>query len=98
MSERTEHIRKNIEANRHAIESSRIRKTGLTNRKVKLNSKNFDKLMKQRGLAKQARMELKNSNVQGSEMQVRHAKAGEKFVTTHGTERSSGIFVSRKNL
>lgn len=98
MSERAEYIRKNIETNRHATESSRIRKTGLTDRKVKLNSKNFDKLMKQRGLSKQARTELKNSNVQGSEMQVRHAKAGEKFVTTHGTERSSGVFVSEKSL
>lgn len=31
-------------------------------------------------------------------MEVRHAKAGEKFVTTHGTERSSGVFVSEKSL
>lgn len=31
-------------------------------------------------------------------MEVRHAKSGEKFVTTHGTERSSGVFVSEKSL
>lgn len=98
MSEVSDYIRKNIEDMRKATESSRIRKTGLTDRKVKLNSKNFDKLMKQRGLSKQARNELKKSNVQGAEMQVRHAKAGEKFVTTHGMERSSGIFVSEKSL
>lgn len=98
MSERSDYIRKNIEDTRRATESSRIRKTGLTDRKVKLNSKNFDKLMKQRALSKQERNELKKSNVQGAEMQVRHAKAGEQFVTTHGMERSSGIFVSEKSL
>ncbi|BDZ79872.1 hypothetical protein [Claveliimonas bilis] len=98
MTERAEYIRKNIRASKKATETSRINKTGLTDRKVKLNSKNFDKLMKQRGLTKQARTELKNSNAQGSQMQVRHAKAGEKFVTTHGTERSSGVFVSEKSL
>lgn len=98
MTERAEYIRKNIRASKKATETSRINKTGLTDCKVKLNSKNFDKLMKQRGLTKQARTELKNSNAQGSQMQVRHAKAGEKFVTTHGTERSSGVFVSEKSL
>lgn len=98
MTERAEYIRKNIRASKKATETSRINKTGLTDRKVKLNSKNFDKLMKQRGLTKQARTELKNSNAQGSQMQVRHAKAGEQFVTTHGTERSSGVFVSEKSL
>lgn len=98
MTERAEYIRKNIMASKKATEISRINKTGLTDRKVKLNSKNFDKLMKQRGLTKQARTELKNSNAQGSQMQVRHAKAGEKFVTTYGTERSSGVFVSEKSL
>ena len=98
MSERAEYIRKNIETNRHATESSRIRKTGLTDRKVKLNSKNFDKLMKQRGLSKQARTELKNSNVQRDKGQIHQKKVGKKFLTTHGTERSSGVFVSEKSL
>ena len=98
MADRSEYIRKNVEASRQATEASRIRKSGLTDRKVKLNSPNFDKLMKQRGLSKQARTELKNSNLQGAKLQVRHAKAGEQFVTTHGTERSSGVFVSERSL
>lgn len=98
MADRSEYIRKNVEASRQATEASRIRKSGLTDRKVKLNSQNFDKLMKQRGLSKQARTELKNSNLQGAKLQVRHAKAGEQFVTTHGIERSSGVFVSERSL
>lgn len=98
MADRSEYIRKNVEASRQATEASRIRKSGLTDRKVKLNSQNFDKLMKQRGLSKQARTDLKNSNLQGAKLQVRHAKAGEQFVTTHGTERSSGVFVSERSL
>ena len=61
MSEESDYIRKNIEDTHKATESSRIRKTGLTDRKVKLNSKNFDNLMKQRGLSKQERNELKKS-------------------------------------
>lgn len=98
MKKNSDEIRKNIEASRQATEASRIRKSGLTDRKVKLSSQNFDKLMKQRGLSKQARTDLKNSNLQGAKLQVRHAKAGEQFVTTHGTERSSGVFVSEKSL
>ena len=31
-------------------------------------------------------------------MEVRHAHAGERFVTTHGIERSSGVFVSKGSL
>lgn len=98
MADRSEYIRKNVESSHQATEASRIRKSGLTDRKVKLNSKNFDKLMKQRGLSKQARTDLKRSNLQGAKLKVRHAKAGEQFVTTHGTERSSGVFVSEKSL
>lgn len=37
-------------------------------------------------------------NSEGAKLKVRHAKAGEQFVTTHGTERSSGVFVSEKSL
>ena len=62
MTKNSNEIRNNVEESRQARESSRIQKTGLTDRKVKLNSKNFDKLMKQRGLSKQARLDLKNSN------------------------------------
>ena len=98
MSDRSTYIKENIKENRQAIDASRIRKTGLTDQKVKLNSKNFEKIMKQRGLSKKARTDLKNSNVQGSQLQIRHAKAGEQFVTTHGTERSSGVFVSERSL
>lgn len=97
-NDRSEYIRKNVEASRQATEASRIRKSGLTDQKVKLNAQNFDKLMKQRGLSKQARTDLKNSNLQGGKLQVRHAKAGDQFVTTHGTERSSGVFVSEKSF
>lgn len=98
MSAKSDYVRKNIEDTHRATESSRIQKTGLTDRSMKLSSKNFDKLMKQRGLSKQERNELKKSNIQGERMQVRHAKAGEQFVTTHGMERSSGVFVSEKSL
>lgn len=98
MKDRASYIKKNVETSHQATESSRICKSGLTDRKVKLNSPNFDKLMKQRGLSKQARIDLKNSNLQGTKLQVRHAKAGEQFVTTHGIERSSGVFVSEKSL
>lgn len=98
MSQQSETIKKNIQSSHEASEASRYKQEGLTDQKAKLNSKNFDKLMEQRGLSKGSREELKASATKGSEMQVRHAKAGEKFVTTHGTERSSGIFVSEKSL
>lgn len=55
-------------------------------------------MMEQRGLSKDEISSLKASNDWSSGMQVRHAKSGEKFVTTHGTERSSGVFVSEKSL
>lgn len=95
MSGNEEYIKNNVEESRKAIEASRINKRGLTDRKMKLNSKNFDKLMKQRGLSSKSMETLKQSCAQ---MQVRHAKAGEKFVTTHGSERSSGVYVSEKSL
>lgn len=72
--------------------------SGLTDKRTKLSSKNFDKLMAERGLSKDDVASLKASNQQGRSMEVRHVKAGEKFVTTHGTERSSGVFVSEKSL
>ena len=31
-------------------------------------------------------------------MEARHAKARVKFITTHGTECSSGVFASEKSL
>ena len=77
---------------------SRYLEKGLTEQKAKLSSKNFDKLMKNRGLSKENIAQLKASMQKGTEMQIRHAKAGEKFVTTHGVERSSGVFVSKSSL
>lgn len=91
----SETVKKNLEISHKATESSRFQKDGLSDQKTKLNSKNFDKLMSQRGLSEEARADLKKS---GTQMEVRHAKAGEKFVTTHGVERSSGVFVSEKSL
>lgn len=98
MSGRVENIRKNVEMSHQATVASRIRKTGLTDRKTELSSKNFEKMMRQRGLSEKSIEELKGSNDQGVKMQVRHARAGETFITTHGTSRSSGIFVLEKSL
>lgn len=91
-------IEKNIKASHEASESSRYMQSGLSDKRAKLSSKNFDKLMAERGLSKEVAASLKASNQPGTSMEVRHAKAGEKFVTTHGTERSSGVFVSEKSL
>lgn len=82
---------------RHQVQAD-ICKADLTVQKSKLSSKNFDKLMEHRGLSKKDSASLKASAQKGTPMQVRHAKAGEKFVTTHGTERSSGVFVSEGSL
>lgn len=91
-------IEKNVQASHEASKSSRYMQSGLSDKKAKLSSKNFDKLMTERGLSKEDAASLKASNQSGTSMEVRHAKAGEKFVTTHGTERSSGVFVSEKSL
>lgn len=91
-------IEKNIQSSHEASKSSRYMQSGLSDKRAKLSSKNFDKLMAERGLSKEDTASLKASNQPGTSMEVRHAKAGEKFVTTHGTERSSGVFVSEKSL
>ena len=91
-------IEKNVQASHEASKSSRYMQSGLSDKRAKLSSKNFDKLMAERGLSKEDAASLKASNQPGTSMEVRHAKAGEKFVTTHGTERSSGVFVSEKSL
>lgn len=98
MSGNEERIKKNIEINHQAIKASRINKNGLTDKKVKLSSKNFDRLMMERGIPEETRTALKKSNDQKVKLEIRHAKAGEKFITTHGKERSSGIFVSERSL
>ncbi len=91
-------IKENIKNNRKAISNSRFGKNGETEKKAKLSSKNFDKLMKQRGINKEDAIALKSSFDRSRPMQVRHAKKGEKFTVTHGTQNSSGIFVSKKSL
>ena len=91
-------IEENVQASHEASKSSRYMQSGLTAKRTKLSSKNFDKLIAGRGLSKEDADSLKASNQQGNSMEVRHAKAGEKFVTTHGMERSSGVFVSEKSL
>ena len=91
-------IEKNVQASHEASKSSRYMQRGLTDKRAKLSSKNFDQLMAERRFSKDAAASLKASNQSGSSMEVRHAKAGEKFITTHGTERSSGVFVSEKSL
>lgn len=91
-------IEQNVQASHEASKSSKYLQNGLNYERVKLSSKNFDKLMEMRGLPKDDIVSLKASNQLESRMEVRHAKAGEKFVTTHGTERSSGVFVTEKSL
>lgn len=91
-------IEKNVQTSHEASKSSRYMQSGLTDKRAKLSSKNFDKLMVERGLSKEETVNLKASNQPGCSMEVRHAKAGEKFVTTHGIKRSSGVFVSEKSL
>ena len=98
MTLQKEQIKKNIADTHAASEASRYQKSGLSDKRAKLSSKNFDKLMQQRGLSDEAIKDLKKASVQGTSLEARHAKAGEKFVTTHGTESSSGVFVSEKSL
>ena len=94
----SDQIKKNIEESHKASQKSRFQQSGLTDERTKLSSKNFDKLMSQRDLSKQDSEQLKKSFDQKAGMQTRHAKQGEKFVTTHGTESSSGVFVSKESL
>ena len=65
---------------------------------AKLSSKNFDKLMTQRGLTKKEISTLKASFDRSVNMEVRRAKKGEKFVVTHGEQKASGVFVSKESL
>lgn len=90
-------IHRNVKKSHVASSSSRIKEEGLSPRKAKLSPKNFDRLMEERGLPEADRKALSTS-MDKKTMTVRHAKAGEEFVTTHGTENSSGIFVSKKSL
>lgn len=93
-----EKIQKNISDNHAATQSSRYKYKGLTDQRSKLSSKNFNKLMQQRGLKKEDIKMLQESSTKGKSLSVRHAKAGEKVVITHGTQSASGVFVSEKSL
>lgn len=93
-----EKIQKNISDSHTATQGSRYKCKGLTNERSKLSSKNFKKLMQQRGLKKEDITALQESSTRGKSLSVRHAKAGEKVVITHGTQSASGVFVSEKSL
>lgn len=96
--ERNEYIRQNVEQFHSNTAASRYQKSGLTDQSAKLNNAGFNKLMDSRGLSQEASSDLKNSFSSNNRMEVRHAHAGERFVTTHGTERSSVMFVSKGSL
>lgn len=96
--DRSEYIRQNVEQFHNNTATSRYQQSGLTDRSAKLNNAGFNKLMDYRGISQEARNDLKNSFSTNTRMEVRHAHAGERFVTTHGTERSSGVFVSKGSL
>lgn len=93
-----EKIQKNVSDSHAATQSSRYKCKGLTNERSKLSSKNFKKLMQQRGLKKEDIKTLQESSTRGKSLSVRHAKAGEKVVITHGTQSASGVFVSEQSL
>lgn len=95
MSDQKNRVENNIKRSHEASAASRFLQDGPTNKNSKLSSKNFESLMKQRGITGEKAQELKESM---KNMTVRHGKAGESFVTTHGIERSSGIFVSESSL
>ena len=96
--DRSEYIRQNVEEFHNNTAASRYQQSGLTYQSAKLNNAAFNKLMDNRGISQEARSNLKNSFSSNSRMEVRHAHAGERFVTTHGIERSSGVFVSKGSL
>lgn len=96
--DRSEYIRQNVEQFHNNTAASRYQQSGLTDQSAKLNNAGFNKLMDSRGISQEARSDLKNSFSTNSRMEVRHAHAGERFVTTHGIERSSGVFVSKGSL
>lgn len=96
--DRSEYIRQNVEQFHNNTVASRYQQSGLTDQSAKLNNAGFNKMMDYRGISQEARTELKNSFSSNTRMEVRHAHAGERFVTTHGTERSSGVFVSKESL
>lgn len=97
-SEIHDRVKKNIALNREASAKSRFNKKGLSTESAKMSSKNFYKLMKQRGLNDKQIAEAKDSFKDSKGMKTRHAKQGEKFVVTHGDQSASGVYVSKKSL
>lgn len=63
MTSQKEQIKKNIADTHAASEASRYQKSGLSDKRAKLSSKNFDKLMQQRGFSDDAIKDLKKSSV-----------------------------------
>lgn len=55
-------IAKNVQSSHEASKSSRYMQSGLSDKRAKLSSKNFDKLMAERGLSKDDAASLKVSN------------------------------------
>lgn len=92
------HVKNNIKNCHEASMTSNYEKGILSQKECKLNSKNFDKLMSNRGLSEENIDDLKCSIDWKKDVTARHAKAGEKFLTTHGIDGCSGIFVSEKSL
>lgn len=92
-----ERVRSNCGENRRHIDASRFLDKGQTDRPVKVTSRNFDKMMEQRGLTAEETKQLKSSFQQGT-IEMRHGKKGEDFVVTHGEERASGVFVAKQSL
>lgn len=77
-----ERVRSNCSENRRHIDASRFLDKGQTDRSVKVTSRNFDKMMEQRGLTAEETKQLKSSFQQGT-IEMRHGKKGEDFVVTH---------------
>ena len=96
--DRSEYIRQNVEQFHNNTAASRYQQPGVTDQSAKLSNAGFNKLMDSRGISQEARSDLKNSFSSNSRMEVRHAHAGERFVTTHGIESSSGVFVAKESL
>ena len=87
---------RNIQVSHQASKSSRYMQSGLSDKRAKLSSKNFDKLMAERGLSKDDIVSLKASTQQGTSMEVRHAKVGGKFETNTPSERIDNVFFPLK--
>lgn len=74
-------VEKNIQSSHEASKSSRYMQSGLSDKRAKLSSKNFDKLMAERGLSKEDAASLKASNQSGTSMeQLLHKASSQKWI------------------